>query len=101
MSWGDTFNRHKATGMDPSSAAFIADQGEPARKKMANKDEAIRLLSAALDLCIQMMNDNGLHLPHTVEKAREAQKFAGTYPPTPNDGARTALASTGGEHNAD
>jgi hypothetical protein len=33
MSWGDTFNRHKATGMDPSAAAFIADQSEPARKR--------------------------------------------------------------------
>lgn len=81
MSWGETFNRHKATGMDPSAAAFIADQGEPARKKKADKDEAIRLLSAAIDLCIQMMNDNGLHLPHTIEKAREAQAVAGTYPP--------------------
>lgn len=33
MSWGDTFNRNKATGMDPSAAAFIADQSEPARKR--------------------------------------------------------------------
>lgn len=33
MSWGDTFNRHKATGMDPSAAAFIADQSEPARQR--------------------------------------------------------------------
>jgi hypothetical protein len=89
MSWGDTFNRHKATGMDPSTAAFIADQGEPARKKKADKDEAIRLLSAAIDLCIQMMNDNGLHLPHTVEKAREAQAFAGIIPsPSPRERGR-------------
>jgi hypothetical protein len=80
MSWGNTFNRHKATGMDPSAAAFIADQSEPARKKKVDNDEATHLLSAALDLCIQMMNDNGLHLPHTIEKAREAQEFAGTYP---------------------
>lgn len=80
MTWDDTFNRHKATGMDPSAAAFIADQSAPVRKKKADKDEAIRLLSAAIDLCIQMMNDNGLHLPHTIEKVREAQAFAGAYP---------------------
>ena len=80
MSWGETFNRHKATGMDPSAAAFIADYGEQGRKKKAYKDESVRLLSAAIDLCIQMMNNNGLHLPHTIEKAREAQAFAGTYP---------------------
>lgn len=96
MNWGDTFNRHKATGMDPSAAAFIADQGEPAKKKKADKDEAIRLLSAAIDLCIQMMNDNGLYLPHTVEKAREAQAFARTLPsPEMRATLEAALATDG------
>jgi|GEM_PF-4910335 len=32
MTWGDTYNRHKATGMDPNDAAFRADRSE-ARKQ--------------------------------------------------------------------
>lgn len=32
MTWGDTYNRHKAKGMDANDAAFRADQSE-ARKQ--------------------------------------------------------------------
>jgi hypothetical protein len=33
MTWGDTYNRHKAKGMDANDAAFRADQSE-ARKQV-------------------------------------------------------------------
>lgn len=64
--------------LESPTAQQMRDRSMPDFTDMCvgDKDEAIHLLSAALDLCIQMMSDNGLHLPHTIEKARKAQKFA-------------------------
>lgn len=54
MTWGDTFNRHKATGMDPSAAAFIADRSEPMRKRRAEVDnERLREALVQADLTIR------------------------------------------------
>ncbi len=80
MTWSQVYNRHKQRGCDPSDAAYRADQSEKGRKSGSRNDEAIRLLSAALDLCVDMFAANGLNLPHTVEKVREAQSFANASP---------------------
>mgnify|MGYP001090157457 CR=1 FL=1 len=54
MSWGDTFNRHKATGMDPSDAAFRADQSEPMRqRRLAVENERLREALIQADLTIR------------------------------------------------
>ncbi|UIY28758.1 hypothetical protein LZK73_18705 [Neorhizobium galegae] len=54
MTWGDTFNRHKATGMDPSDAAFRADQSDPMRKRRAEvENERLREALIQADLKIR------------------------------------------------
>ena len=56
MSWGDTFNRHKATGMDPSDAAFRADLSEPMRKRRAEvENERLREALIQADLKIRSL----------------------------------------------
>lgn len=54
MTWGDTFNRHKATGMDPSDAAFRADHSEPMRqRRLAVENERLREALIQADLTIR------------------------------------------------
>lgn len=48
MTWGNTYNRHKATGMDPNDAAFRADQSDVGRRRKAERDETIQRLRDAL-----------------------------------------------------
>ena len=56
MSWGGTFNRHRATGMDPSAAAFIADQSEPMRKRRTEvENERLREALIQADLTIRSL----------------------------------------------
>jgi hypothetical protein len=56
MSWDDTFNRHKATGMDPSAAAFLADQSEPMRqRRLAVENERLREALIQADLTIRSL----------------------------------------------
>lgn len=56
MSGGDTFNRHKATGMDPSVAAFIADRSEPMRRRRLEvENERLREALIQADLTIRSM----------------------------------------------
>ncbi|MBO9099486.1 MULTISPECIES: hypothetical protein [unclassified Rhizobium] len=56
MTWGDTFNRHKATGMDPSDAALRADQSEPMRqRRLAVENERLRDALVQADLKIRSM----------------------------------------------
>ena len=56
MSWGDTYNRHKAKGMDPNDAAFRADQSDPdpMRKRKAEvENERLREALIQADLKIR------------------------------------------------
>lgn len=56
MTWGDTFNRHKAKGMDPSAAAFIADRSEPMRRRRLEvENERLREALIQADLTIRSM----------------------------------------------
>jgi hypothetical protein len=51
--WGDVYNRHKAKGMDPSDAAFRADEWEKRQamnveeELMATNDALVRKLAEA------------------------------------------------------
>jgi hypothetical protein len=54
MTWGDTFNRNKAAGMDPSAAAFIADRSEPMRtRRLEVENERLREALIQADLTIR------------------------------------------------
>lgn len=56
MTWGDTFNRHKATGMDPSDAAFRTDLSDPMRKRRAEvENERLREALVQADLKIRSL----------------------------------------------
>jgi hypothetical protein len=81
MTWGDTYNRHKAKGMDPNDAAFRADQSDPMRKRRAEvENERLREALIQADLKIRS-------LPGTdqsdVEFIREA--LGGTPSPQPRE----------------
>lgn len=46
MSWGDTYNRHKAKGMDPNDAALRADQAESRKAKPENEGHPVAAVIA-------------------------------------------------------
>jgi hypothetical protein len=79
MTWGDTFNRHKATGMDLSDAAFRADLSEPMRKRRTEVENE-RLREALVQADLKIRSLPGMD-QSDVEFIREA--LGGTPPPVP------------------
>jgi hypothetical protein len=46
MTWGDTYNRHKAKGMDQNDAAFRADQSEARKTKSVDEERPVAAVIA-------------------------------------------------------
>ncbi|NTG61796.1 hypothetical protein G6L45_16060 [Agrobacterium rhizogenes] len=86
MTWGDTYNRHKSTGMDPNDAAFRADQSDPTRKRRAEvENERLREVLIQADLKIRSFHGAD---QSDVEFIREA--LVGNHTPAPEIAALRA-----------